>query len=201
MPAGVPPSLRSTCCLAASAAPASSPVARTGSAPTARSARCCERQRSTFDSRTLKALVVAGSNCSARKRVLEPKEVGPEKTGCSRSDLAGECRRAPIPDVGWFLGRLSVAPRNLSFGGGGARSWATDSATRSGQRLLPLAAIGRCRPNAALGPPWLTVGCAVVTAGSRRPAYSRCLAASSRVLAASVGLRGGSTMRYNVGAR
>ncbi len=68
------------------------------------------------------------------------------QTGCCRSDLAGECRRTPIPDVGQFLLRLSAAPRNLTFGGGAAHRQLSDLATRSGQRLLPLAAIGRCRP-------------------------------------------------------
>jgi hypothetical protein len=33
------------------------------------------------------------------------------ETVCCRSDLAGECRRAPIPDVGQFLWRLSAVPR------------------------------------------------------------------------------------------
>jgi hypothetical protein len=41
------------------------------------------------------------------------------ESGCCRSDLAGECRRAPIPDVGQFLGRLLAVPRNLTLGGGG----------------------------------------------------------------------------------
>jgi hypothetical protein len=68
------------------------------------------------------------------------------KTGCGRSDWAGEYRRAPIPDVGQFLRRPSAAPRNLTFGGGGARRRVSDSTTRTGQRLLPLAATGRCRP-------------------------------------------------------
>jgi hypothetical protein len=68
-----------------------------------------------------------------------------QQTVSSRSDLAGECRRAPIPDVDQFLWRLSAVPRNLTFGGDG-RKEVIDSATRSGQRLLPLAATGRCRP-------------------------------------------------------
>ena len=46
----------------------------------------------------------------------------PLETGCCRSDLAGECRRAPIPDVGQLLGRLSAVRRNLTFGGGGAKA-------------------------------------------------------------------------------
>lgn len=42
-----------------------------------------------------------------------------------------------MPDVGWFLGQLSAAPRNLTFSDGWARSRFTDSATRPPQRLLP----------------------------------------------------------------
>jgi len=68
-----------------------------------------------------------------------------EQTGCCRSDLTGECRRTPIPDVGQFLGRLSAAPRNTTFGGG-MQGQVTRLGTRFGQRLPPLAAIGHCRP-------------------------------------------------------
>jgi len=53
----------------------------------------------------------------------------PLQPGCCRSDLARECRRAPIPDVGQLLGRLSAVPRNLTFGGGGTHSRVSDSAT------------------------------------------------------------------------
>jgi len=35
------------------------------------------------------------------------------KTVCSRTDLPCECRRAPIPDVGVLLGRLSAVPSTL----------------------------------------------------------------------------------------
>lgn len=68
------------------------------------------------------------------------------KTVCSRSDLACECRRAPIPDVGQFLGRLSAVPPNLTVGGGGARRRASGSATMFGQRLLRLMANWDFRP-------------------------------------------------------
>ena len=76
---------------------------------------------------------------------------GQLETGCGRSSLAGECRRAPRPDVGRPLVRLSAVPRNLTFGGDGAHRRVSGSATRSGQRLLPLAANGRCRPKGAGG--------------------------------------------------
>jgi hypothetical protein len=74
---------------------------------------------------------------------------GLEETDCGRSDLADECRLTPIPDVGQPLGRLSAVPRNLTFGGGGAHRRVSDSATRSGQRLLPVAANWYVRPTAA----------------------------------------------------
>lgn len=81
---------------------------------------------------------------------VEPNDgwMRPHKTVCGRSDLAYECRRAPIPDVELLLGRLSAVPRNLTFRGGTRRRF-TDSATQSGQRLLPRAATGHCRPKPA----------------------------------------------------
>lgn len=51
-----------------------------------------------------------------------------------------------MPDVGWFLGQLSAAPRNLTFDGAGVHGLITELASMFGQRLLPLAMNGRCRP-------------------------------------------------------
>ena len=72
----------------------------------------------------------------------------PLQTVCCRSDLAGECRRTPRPDIGQFLWRPSAVPRNLTFAGSERRR-VSDAATSPGHRLLPLAATGRCRPTAA----------------------------------------------------
>ena len=47
---------------------------------------------------------------------------------------------------GWSSGGSLLCHRNLTFGSGKARWRVSSSATRSGQRLLPLAANGRCRP-------------------------------------------------------
>ena len=74
-----------------------------------------------------------------------PRERFSPQTGCCRSNLAGECRRRPIPDVGRLLGQLSAVPWNLTFDGLKPRR-VSDAATRPRQRLLPLAANGRCRP-------------------------------------------------------
>ena len=75
--------------------------------------------------------------------------VWPLQTVCRRSDLADECRQSPTPDVGRFLRRQSALPQNLTFTGR-TRRRVYGSATLSGRRLLPLAAIGRCRPGAVL---------------------------------------------------
>jgi hypothetical protein len=48
--------------------------------------------------------------------------------------------------LGCSSGGCPLCHRNLTFGGGGARWRVSSSATRPGQRLLPLAANGRCRP-------------------------------------------------------
>ncbi len=82
--------------------------------------------------------------CHPRSSCLHPFE-----TVCCRSDLAGECRRAPIPDIGQFLRWPSAVPRNLTFAGSEHRR-VSDAATGPGHRLLPLAATGRCRPKADL---------------------------------------------------
>ena len=95
------------------------------------------------------------------------------KTDCCRSDLARECRRAPIPDLGQFRGRLSAVPRNLTFGGSGARTRVSDSATRSGQRLLPLPATGRNRPIAVLRSAALDVSTASSCACPHDAAYAQ----------------------------
>jgi hypothetical protein len=70
-------------------------------------------------------------------------QVGLLKTGCGRSDWAGECRPAPIPDVSQFPGRLSAVPGNLAFGGSRARRSVSGSTAKNDQRLLPLATIAR----------------------------------------------------------
>lgn len=71
------------------------------------------------------------------------------KTGCSHSGFAVERPRAPIPDFGRFVGRLTAVPRNLPFGGGGG--WADGPVNHlvemPGQRLLPLTANWNFRPN------------------------------------------------------
>ena len=53
----------------------------------------------------------------------------PLQTGCSRSGLAGEWLRAPIPDFGWLSGWLTAVPPNLIFGAVGADGQANDLAT------------------------------------------------------------------------
>jgi hypothetical protein len=95
------------------------------------------------------------------------------KTGCSRWDSTGECRRAPIPDIGGTLGRLSGVPRNLTFVGGRARGRFIYLATTPGQRLLPPAATGRCRPISAIRCPGLTAPKLPVENEPRPPKESR----------------------------
>jgi hypothetical protein len=45
----------------------------------------------------------------------------PLETHCCRSDSAGKCQRAPTPDLGLLVGRLSAVPRSLTFGGGASQ--------------------------------------------------------------------------------
>jgi DUF1016 N-terminal domain len=80
-------------------------------------------------------------------KTSNPRQIGqPLETGCCQWDLASECRRVPKPDVDQLLEPLSVVPRNLTFAGGGVQGLISESAAMFGQRLLPLAMNGRCRP-------------------------------------------------------
>ena len=114
--------------------------------------RLCRLRQPLVEHRRLLASGVSPYALCWRLDVGRPPTGRQVKTDCCRSDLTGECRRAPTPVVGQFFRRLSAMPRNLTFDGGGVHKLSSESAAMFGQRLLPLAANGRCRPTADLRP-------------------------------------------------
>ena len=74
-----------------------------------------------------------------------PRERFSPKTGCSRSNLAGECRWSPIPADRVLFSWQTAIPRNLPFGT--CRTLAAQiAAAPAAQRLLPIGTNWHCRP-------------------------------------------------------
>jgi len=93
--------------------------------------------------------VVGGHRLTARCCRLRWQAERQQKTACSRSDLAGECRRSPRPAARVSFRRRTALLWNLTFGT--RRTIAAQlAAAAAAQRLLPKGANWRCRPEAEL---------------------------------------------------